>query len=178
MKVINLIGASNTGKSTTVYGLLYLMKRLGLSVEYASEYAKDMVYEKRNNILADQLYILAKQQRKISRLEGIDYAVTDTSLLLSLVYAVEPIPELVNVVQAYFNLYDNHVFYLPRNDDFKFQGTGRVQQDRTASDSFAPKIEAVLPPNAIRLEKANDYVMPILEHLGLAEAARNLKVGW
>lgn len=178
MKVINLIGASNTGKSTTVYGLLYLMKRMGLSVEYASEYAKDMVYEHRGNILGDQLYILAKQQRKLSRLENIDYAITDTSLLLGIVYATNPKPELVDVVKAYFNDYDNHVFYLPRNDDFKFVGTGRVQQDRAASDSFAPKIEAVLPPSAIRLERANDYVMPILEHLGLAEQARRLKVGW
>jgi nicotinamide riboside kinase len=178
MKVINLIGASNTGKSTTVYGLLYMMKRMGLSVEYASEYAKDMVYEQRGNILGDQLYILAKQQRKLSRLDNIDYAVTDTSLLLGIVYATNPLPELVDVVKAYFNAYDNIVFYLPRNDRFKFQGAGRVQQNTAESDSFIPKIESVLPEGTICLEKADDYVMPILEHLGLAEEARKVEINW
>jgi nicotinamide riboside kinase len=169
MKVINFIGASNTGKSTAVYGVLYLMKKLGLKVEYASEYAKDMVYEKRANIMADQLYILAKQNRRLSRLAdcGIDYAVTDTCLLLGNVYSTPTdLPELRNVITAYFNQYDNTTFYLPVNDDFAFQKEGRVQQSAEESAAFVQKIEAVLPADTIRLVKAHDYVEPVLTHLG------------
>jgi hypothetical protein len=171
MKVINLIGASNTGKSTATYGLLYTMKKLGLNVEYASEYAKDMVYEKRGNILQDQLYILAKQNRKLSRLEvmGVEYAVTDTCLLLGNVYAPDDaLPELKAVITAYFNQYDNTTFYLPPNESFAFSGIGRVQQNRDESNALVSKIEAVLPDNVIRLDKANDYVSPIIEHLGFS----------
>jgi hypothetical protein len=168
MKVINLIGASNTGKSTTVYGLLYAMKKLGLRVEYASEYAKDMVWKQRSNILADQLYILAKQHRKLSRLTNIDYAVTDTSLLLGLVYSTpDQLPECNAAIRAYFNLYDNVVFYLPPNPNYAFHAEGRVQKTREESDAYRFKIEAVLPPDAIRLPVSDDYVAPILKHLGL-----------
>lgn len=177
MKVINLIGASNTGKSTTVYGLLYVMKKLGLNVEYASEYAKDMVYEKRGNILQDQLYILAKQNRKLSRLEvmGIEYAVTDTCLLLGNVYAQDTdLPELNAVIRAYFNQYDNTTFYPPPNEDFVFDGRGRVQKTRDESSAFVTKIEAVLPPGSIRLTKSDDYIWPILENLGLMSRAKDL----
>lgn len=177
MKVINLIGASNTGKSTTVYGLLYIMKRLGLNVEHASEYAKDMVYEKRGNILQDQLYILAKQNRKLSRLEvmGIEYAVTDTCLLLGNVYSPDnALPELKNVITAYFKQYDNTTFYLPPNDDFTFHKEGRVQKTREESTSFVKKIESILPDDVIRLTKSDDYIWPILENLGLAEKASEL----
>ncbi len=179
MKVINLIGSANTGKSTTVYGLLYLMKRLGLNVEYASEYAKDMVWEKRNNILQDQLYILAKQHRKLSRLSNVDYAITDTSLLLGIAYAgKDALPELVAIIKAYFNFYDNVTFYLPRNENFKFHPEGRSQSTADEADAFSPLIEAVLPENAIRFPKSDDYVMPILEHLGLADDARKLMKVW
>jgi hypothetical protein len=177
MKVINLIGASNTGKSTATYGLLYAMKKLGLNVEYASEYAKDMVYEKRGNILQDQLYILAKQNRKLSRLAvmGVEYAVTDTCLLLGNVYSPDDaLPELKAVITAYFNQYDNTTFYLPPNEDFTFDARGRVQNNRDESNAFVKKIEAVLPPEAIRLTRSSDYIWPILENLGLMSKAKEM----
>ena len=174
MKVINLIGTSNTGKSTTVYGLLYAMKKRGLKVEFASEYAKDMVWEKRGNILADQLYILAKQNRKLSRLTNIDFAVTDTSLLLGLVYAApDQLTECNAAIRAYFNQYDNVVFYLPPNPDYAFHPEGRVQQSREESDAYQAKIEAILPPDTIWLPKSEDYVDTILEHLGLTPKVKH-----
>lgn len=182
MKVINLIGAANTGKSTNVYGLLYAMKKLGLKVEYADEYAKMLTWELRDNVLSDQLYILAKQNRKLSRLTHLDYVVMDTSLLLGIVYARNPLPELVSIIKAYFNLYDNVTFYLPRNECYGFQSEGRVQASSEEADAFIPLIESVLPENTIRLpkvkEEGEDYVLPILDHLGLGEQARKLKMWW
>jgi adenylate kinase family enzyme len=65
MKVINLFGGPGSGKSTLAAGLFERMKIQGLSVELVTEYAKDMVWERRGNILDDQLYILAKQHRRL-----------------------------------------------------------------------------------------------------------------
>lgn len=168
MKVINLIGGACTGKSTTAFGLMYFMKKMGLRVEYAGEYARDMVLEKRNNILIDQLYILAKQNRKLSRLKGeADYVVTDTSLLLCAAYPHDDIPELEQVIKAYFDSYDNLIFYLPRNFQFQFQKEGRSQSSHAEAELFDPIIEKVLPPSAIKLSVSEDYVDTILAHLGI-----------
>ena len=42
MKVINLFGAPSCGKSTTMLGLTYQMKMLGLNVENTPEFFKEM----------------------------------------------------------------------------------------------------------------------------------------
>ena len=88
MKVLNIWGGPGIGKSTTAAGLFYEMKKLGLNVELVQEYAKDAVWEKRHNILDDQIYIFAKQQRRIARLaeHNIDWVITDSPIPLGLVY--------------------------------------------------------------------------------------------
>ena len=82
MKVINLFGGPGVGKSTAAAGLFYEMKKRQLSVELVTEYAKDMVWENRQNILDDQIYIFAKQQRRIARLRDhhIDWVITDSPI--------------------------------------------------------------------------------------------------
>ena len=68
MRVINILAEPSAGKSTTAAGLFYKMKQDGLRVELVNEYAKDAVWDNRQDILADQLYMLAKQNRKLERL--------------------------------------------------------------------------------------------------------------
>ena len=64
------------------------MKLEGLNVELVTEYAKDMTWEGRGNILEDQLYMLAKQNRRLSRLQDkVDFAMTDSPLFLGLAYS-------------------------------------------------------------------------------------------
>lgn len=181
MNLVTLIGPAGSWKSTTAYGLMYVMKKLGLKVEYIDEFAREAVYDNRIDILSDQLFILAQQNQKQNRIlrAGLDYAVSDTCLLLGLVYAPDnALPQLKDAITAYYNLYDNITFYLPRNPHSAYHTEGRVQATPAEADSFIPKIEAVLPANTIRLAPANDYVMPILEHLGLADDARKLKMWW
>ena len=86
MKVINLFGGPGSGKSTTAAALFSNLKRLDFKCELVTEYAKDVEYEGRSNIFEDQLYITAKQNRRLKRLQdyhiSLDYAITDCSLLL------------------------------------------------------------------------------------------------
>jgi nicotinamide riboside kinase len=170
MKVVNLIGGANTGKSTAAFGLMYRMKRWGLNVEYAGEYARDMVLEERSNILRDQLYILAKQNRKLQRLKDIDvsWVVTDTCLLLGTAYNYQKDPALEALTKEYFSRYNNVTFYLPRNYNFLYHTEGRSQKSHEEAAEIDTKIEAILPDDTIRLEVSNnrDYVTQILNHLG------------
>lgn len=87
MIVVNFFGGPNSGKSTQAAGLFAKMKINDCSVEHVNEYAKMCVWENRLDLLEDQLYIMAKQNRKIKRLVGkVGFAVTDSPILLSSIY--------------------------------------------------------------------------------------------
>jgi len=126
MKVINFFGGPGCGKSTCASLLFYKLKKAGLKAELVTEYAKDMVYEGRTNILEDQLYILAKQSRRVSRLEGVvDYCVTDSPLLLSAIYNTGS-PLITDLSLELFNRFDNINIGLIRGDR-RYQTYGRTQ---------------------------------------------------
>jgi len=87
MIVINFFGGPNSGKSTQAAGLFHKMKVEGCSVEHVNEYAKMCVWENRIELLEDQLYIMAKQNRRVKRLVGkVGFCVTDSPILLSSIY--------------------------------------------------------------------------------------------
>lgn len=88
LNVINLFGGPGSGKSTTAAGLFHLMKLNEMNVELVTEYAKDLTWEERYGTLDnDQLYVFAKQQKRLQILKNkVNYVVTDSPLILSLIY--------------------------------------------------------------------------------------------
>lgn len=136
MIVINLYGGPGTGKSTTAADLFAKFKKEGYLVEYVQEYAKDIVWEGRNYLLADQLYILAKQNRRIQRLEGkVDIVVTDSPLLMGCVYIDPTCPiakELECLTIAVADQYQNFNIFLRRVKPY--QPAGRMQTEEQAKE--------------------------------------------
>ncbi len=116
MRVVNLFAGPGAGKSTTAAGLFHLMKLDGMSVELVTEYAKEMTWEKRHNILTDQLYILAKQHRRVSRLrDEVEYVVTDSPFLVGILYRNEHYSETLDrLIVELWNKYENVNFFLER----------------------------------------------------------------
>lgn len=130
MKVINLYGGPGSGKSTSSAGLFFLMKTEGYKVELVTEYAKDMVYEKRLNVLEDQIYIFAKQLRRLTRLENtVDYVITDSPLLLGKIYN-NKYQELDTLIERVYNEFDNIDIFIKRTK--KYQEYGRTQNEEDA----------------------------------------------
>lgn len=170
MKIINFFGGPGTGKSTTSSGLFYQMKKNNLNCEYVTEYAKELVWEERFNIINnDQLYILAQQHRYIDRLrDKVDYVVTDSPLLLSAIYAGhnkdqnnllkddEGLLLFQSLVLRLFNKYDNYNFFL-LTTEFQYWMTGRIQE-KTESTVLDEKIFDFLVENKIsfRCIEGND----------------------
>lgn len=154
MKVISIWGGPGTGKSTTAAGLFYEMKKLGLNVELVTEYAKDAVWERRYDLLDDQLYILAKQHRRISRLDthGIEWVITDSPVPLGLVYLKDNIfsENFPNLVMEVFGHYTNFNFLLQRH--YKYNPVGRNQKDDEEAKIFDTKVSELLTKYSISFE--------------------------
>jgi hypothetical protein len=145
MKVINIFGGPGVGKSTVAAELFAEMKKKGYNVELVTEYAKDMVWEGRDNILADQLYILAKQNRRLSRLDGkVDYAITDSPLLFGIIYSKNITNSFKKLVESIWYSYDNISFFLNRDFTRKYHPEGRVQKTLPEAVDFDNKIYSLL----------------------------------
>ena len=151
MKVINVFGGPGSGKSTTAAGVFYHMKCAGVEVELVQEYAKDMVWEGRHNILEDQIYIFAKQQRRIARLKnhGLQWVVTDSPIPLGLCYTKpeDQSDAFQDLVMQVFNSYDNHNFYLSRN--VQYNPIGRNQKTEQEAVQVDDKVKHMLMHNQI-----------------------------
>ena len=111
--VINLYGEPSSGKSTIASGLFFHMKMGGLNVEMAPEYIKSKVFEENPYPFKDQLYVFAKQNKKLRELQGkVDFIITDSPLLMSLVYNSTEPPLFDEMVLQYYKQYNNMNFAL------------------------------------------------------------------
>jgi tRNA uridine 5-carbamoylmethylation protein Kti12 len=164
-KVINLFAGPGAGKSTTAAGLFFHLKSQNIKCELVTEYAKDMTYEKRHNILTDQLYILAKQNRRLSRLVGtVDYIITDSPLIIGLAYVPDNyFPSFSNLVSEIFNSYDNCNYFIKRNKPYQKYGRNQTEEEAKEKDIF---IRNLLMSEALPFKEILG-TKEILEDLGL-----------
>lgn len=138
MRVINLFGGPGTGKSTTAADLFALMKWKNINVELVNEYAKEVTWAERYQILEDQLYIMAKQNHKLWRLKGkVDWVITDSPLILSLVYAKpEYFPSYYRAFgHELYNHYDNINIFLQREKPYHKIGRNQTEEEAREKDA-------------------------------------------
>ncbi len=136
--VINLMGGPGAGKSTMASLLFAKMKMLGISCEYVTEYAKDMVWENRYNILNDQLYILSKQYRKLKRINGeVDVIITDSPIINNIYYNAkirdnrDKISDKI-INELVFELcekFDNYYYLIERNHSYENKGRYQTEEE-------------------------------------------------
>lgn len=143
LKVVNIFGGPGTGKSTTAAYLFHELKCDAWNVELVTEYAKDMVWEGRSNILSDQLYMAAKQNRRLGRLvnSGLNLAITDSPLILGALYAPEGyFPSFEPFLVEVFNSYDNYNVYLQRGTVYNPLGRNQTLEEAQAIDEANIKL--------------------------------------
>ena len=122
-------------------------------------------------MLKDQLWVLAHQHRKLVRLrDKVDYIITDSPVLLSIVYRnVYDGPMYTDVMDKLalecYNMYDNINVVLKRRD--QFDAVGRAQ-DKAHSEQIDKDILEVLNANKCTykaLHVTEDTVNNILDVL-------------
>ena len=111
--VVNLFGGAGVGKSTLMAQIFAELKIKGYDCEMVTEFAKDLIWEKRDETFKDELYIFAKQNHRMFRVNGkVDIIVTDRPLLLTNAYNQHD-KELCDLCLKTFNQYNNlNIIYL------------------------------------------------------------------
>jgi len=131
--VVNLFAGAGAGKSTTCSGIFFDLKNLQIDCEIASEYAKDLVWEKRNYTFEDQIYLFAKQYHRIFRLLGqVDVVITDSPILLSPVYDNQHRSTLEKLVVEEHNKMWTYNVFLRRKK--KYNPVGRIHNEQQAHE--------------------------------------------
>jgi hypothetical protein len=160
LTVINFYSGPGGGKSTSSAGLFHLMKVANMSVELVGEFAKEITWEKHYKLLEDQIFVFAEQQRRLQRLVGqVRFAITDSPLLLSLVYAPSHYPESFKTFcKDVFDSYTNINVLLERVKEFNPVGRN---ENKDRAIGLDVKIKKMLDDNKMGYDSCKgDYSAP------------------
>ena len=140
MILVNLFGSPGTGKSTGAAYIFSQLKMRGINAELVTEFAKDKIWEESHAIFKTQTSSFGKPYFRISRCaDKVDVVITDSPLLLSLVYNHDPVlgEDFNNVVRKVMNSYNCKNYFLVRTK--AYNPVGRFQTEEE-SDAIADEI--------------------------------------
>jgi len=133
--IVNLFGGPGLGKSTMAADIFSELKWKGVNCELVAEYAKDKVWEKSTAVLDDQLYVFGKQYHRLFRLnDQVDVVITDSPILLSIIYDAEKRPTLKKLVIEEFQRFNNLNFLLQRSKPYSPIGRLQTEKEAIAKD--------------------------------------------
>lgn len=134
--VINLWAGAGTGKSTTCAGFFFYMKQRGLSVEMAREWVKETIWENRPAIIENQIYIFAKQLKRITDLIGkVDYIICDSPIPFPLIYSDSHYGDPLHALTMQeFRKMKNVNFYVQRSKPYVQAGRVGTEEEARAMD--------------------------------------------
>ena len=148
--VVNLFAGPGAGKTTCAWEIAEKLKKLGYVVEYVPEYAKELVWDNRLDLLdgtvAHQRQLCDVQAHRVDRLIGkVDFIITDSPVLLNLSYLKEQSPAYEQEVLQRFNAHHNFCVFIERGSG-QFETAGRIhsedqshQLDREIKDMLRTK---------------------------------------
>lgn len=133
--VINLVGGPGSGKSTTAAGVFYELKQMGVNCELITEYAKDKTWEGSQSTLSDQLYVFGKQHhRMFPKIGQVDVIITDSPLILSLIYGNHMKDSFKTLVKETFDDFWNMNYYIVRKKPYNPSGRNQTEEEAKAID--------------------------------------------
>lgn len=147
--VINLFAGPGAGKTTCAWEIASQLKKMNYVVEYVPEYAKELVWDEKRELLDGSLehqrMLLEEQQHRVDRLIGkVDFVVTDAPCLLNLNFLncddLDLKNQYHNEVLNKFQQYHNFNLFINRGE--KYETTGRVHtlQESIALDNSLKQI--------------------------------------
>ena len=135
--VINCFGGPGTGKSVTAMGLTSLLKRLGVSCEYVSEYVKGHVWDNNQRALSCQPTIFGDQLDELHKLDGkVDFIITDSPLPINLLHDGFGVTEHYKAwIVEVFNMFDNiNILLTVDRKKIPYEQQGRYESAKRAKE--------------------------------------------
>lgn len=171
--VINLLGSPGTGKSTLASELFAKMKYMMYDVELVSEYAKELVWEERNETMKNELYLFAKQHHRLFRLKDkVQYVITDRPLILSLFYNQkygDNSKQFNDIVMHEVDKFDNINIFLERTKPYVSKGRNQTEEE---SNEFAKEMYDLISNNSymdlkikVEEEKTVEEILTYIDNL-------------
>ena len=154
-KIINLYGGPGSGKSTGAAYIFSQLKMNNINCEYIQEYAKDRVWQNDLEVFNNQLYVVAKQSLRMSRLKGkVDVIITDSPLLLGIYYCkdVPYAKDFHNVLFHIYEEYENHNYFVNRVKPYNPKGRF---QDEDGAKNIDTILKNILNFNFIKFKEFN-----------------------
>ena len=135
--VVNLYGGPGSGKSTIAAKVFAELKETGVNAELNTEYAKHLTWRQSFQMMKNQLYIFAKQHELLYRLrDKVDVIVTDSPLLLSLVYGEKMSEAFKKLVKEEYDKYENFNVFLQRPSSYQMIGRTQTLEEAKEIDSM------------------------------------------
>lgn len=133
--IVNLFAGPGAGKSTGAAYIFSKLKLAGIDCEYVSEFAKDKVWEKNDEVFKNQFYITGKQSFKISRCFGkVEVIITDSPIALGALYATKEQPMLRAACLEDFEKYNKRNLNIFINRVKAYNPNGRNQTEGEAKE--------------------------------------------
>lgn len=168
--VVNAFAGPGAGKTTSALALVSELKKMGVDAEYISEYAKELVYDGKFDLLDGKIenenHIYSEKMNRIERLMGkVDVIVTDSSLIQSIQFLDDKkcspadIEQFSQKALADFDKMKNFNYFVERGP--YYQTEGRIHSlEQSMEIDF--KIKDFLTENKIQfLPTAHDQVQDL-----------------
>ena len=133
--VVNIYAGPGAGKSTSAAYIFSKLKMRGISAEYVTEYAKDVVWDGTPDKIRNQVYITGKQSYRMQRVYGkVDVIITDSPLALGYVYTDSLAMKNVCIEEARKYEKNSVNLLLTRSPEYTYQKVGRNQTEDEAKE--------------------------------------------
>lgn len=131
--VVNLHAGPGAGKSTMAAHVFFLLKSQGINCELVREYAKDIVWERSQHMLAYQEHLFGEQFKRFAILmDQVDVIITDAPIMLMSVYGDHLSTAYKTLVREKHDEFGPSLdYYLQREK--RFHEEGRVQTSEQAT---------------------------------------------
>jgi hypothetical protein len=134
--VINLFSGPGAGKTSSCSQIFSYLKWNNVNCEQISEYAKKLTWRKNHKQLKNQLYVFSKQYNDIYMVEDeVDVVVTDSPLLLSVIYDAEKDEDLRRYIIKKHNKYENINIFIKRVKPYHKVGRSQTESESREIDS-------------------------------------------
>ena len=172
--VINFVAGCGSGKSLMTALTFAELKMMHLNSELVQEYAKQLVWQNKMDVLDNQYQVTMEQYKMIKALQDkVDYIVCDSPLVVGLFYNfysktnVSNVSKTKDMILNKMKEFNNIYIFLERNPEFPFTQAGRLQ-DETEAKKIDKQMKELLHEyqiNYLSIISSKDSIKQIIDYI-------------